>query len=229
MYYFYDWTMLLLIPGILIAGYAQARVQSAYARYSQVISAKRMTGAEAARTLLQENGIRDVSVDAVKGTLSDHYDPRKKKLNLSHEIYHGSSLAALAVAAHETGHALQHHERYMPLSLRSAIVPVAQIGSNLALPLCIIGMFLSLVLVHVRIALFAGVVLFQLVTLPVEFDASKRGMAMLEHYGMITGDEVKGASAVLKAAALTYVAALMVSLLQLLRLLFIFGGRRRRN
>jgi Zn-dependent membrane protease YugP len=214
---------------LLIAGYAQVRVQSAYTRYSRVFSAKRVTGAEAARELLKQNGVDNVSVGVVQGTLSDHYDPRKKTLNLSQDVYHGTSLAALAIAAHETGHALQHHERYMPLSLRSAIVPIAQIGSNLAIPLCIIGLFVSLFLVHVGIALFAGVVLFQLVTLPVEFDASKRGMVMLEHYGMITRDEVKGASAVLRAAALTYVAALMMSLLQLLRLLVIVGGRRRRN
>jgi Zn-dependent membrane protease YugP len=178
---------------------------------------------------LKSNGIFNVPVEAVQGTLSDHYDPRKKTLGLSQEVYYGTSLASLAVAAHETGHALQHHRNYVPLKIRWAIVPVARFGSSLALPLCLIGMFVSIFLVHLGIALFVGVVLFQLVTLPVEFDASHRAMVMLETHGMITQDEAKGASAVLKAAALTYVAALMVSLLQLARLLILFGGRRRRD
>jgi Zn-dependent membrane protease YugP len=221
--------MLLLIPGMLIAVYAQSRVRSAFARYLKVASVRGITGGEAARELLRLNGITDVSVDTVQGTLSDHYDPGKKKLFLSRDVYQGSSLASLAVAAHETGHAIQHREHYLPLTVRSAIVPVARFGSTLALPLCILGMIFSLFLVHVGIALFAGVVVFQLVTLPVEFDASKRAMVMLEGNGMITGEEVSGASSVLRAAALTYVAALMTSLLQLLRLLLIFGGRRRRN
>jgi Zn-dependent membrane protease YugP len=228
-YYYYDWTMLLLIPGMLIAMYAQARVKSAFARYLKVASAKGTTGAAAARELLGKNGITDVSVHAVRGTLSDHYDPGKKKLFLSGEVYNGTSLASLAVAAHETGHAVQHKEHYPPLALRSAIVPVARIGSTLALPLCILGMFFSLFLTHVGIALFAGVVIFQLATLPVEFDASRRAMVMLESYGMLGREEIPGASSVLRAAALTYVAALMVSLLQLLRLVLLFGGRRRRN
>jgi Zn-dependent membrane protease YugP len=221
--------MLLLIPGMLIAMYAQARVRSAFARYLKVASAKGITGAAAARELLGRNGISDVSVHTVQGTLSDHYDPGKRKLFLSGEVYHGTSLASLAVAAHETGHAVQHREHYPPLAFRSAIVPVVRFGSVLALPLCVLGMIFSLFLVHVGIVLFTGVVVFQLATLPVEFDASKRAMAMLEGYGMIAGDEVQGASAVLRAASLTYVAALMMSLLQLLRLLLLFGGRRRRN
>jgi Zn-dependent membrane protease YugP len=229
MYYYYDWTMLLLIPGMLIAMFAQARVKSAFARYLKAPSAKGTTGAAAARELLGRNGIADVSVHVVQGTLSDHYDPRNKKLFLSGEVYHGTSLASLAVAAHETGHAVQHKEHYPPLAFRSAIVPVARFGSALAFPLCILGMFFSLFLVHVGIALFAGVVIFQLATLPVEFDASRRAMVMLENYGMLTRDEIPGASSVLKAAALTYVAALMMSLLQLLRLLLLFGGRRRRR
>jgi Zn-dependent membrane protease YugP len=221
--------MLLLIPGMLAAMYAQARVRSAFARYLKVASAGGITGAAAARELLERNGITDVSVHAVQGTLSDHYDPGNKKLFLSGEVYHGTSLASLAVAAHETGHAVQHNEHYAPLAFRSAIVPVARFGSTLALPLCVLGMFFSLFLVHVGIVLFAGVVIFQLATLPVEFDASKRAMTMLEKYGMLAGNEVQGASAVLRAASLTYVAALMASLLQLLRLLLLFGGRRRRN
>ena len=227
--YYYDWTMLLLIPGMILAMYAQYKINSVYSKYSQVASSRRITGAEAAAILLRSNGVTGVSIQMVQGKLSDHFDPKKKVLALSSDVYQGFSLASLAVAAHETGHALQHHEGYKPLAIRSAIVPVAQFGSTLAIPLCFIGMFVSMYLVHIGIALFAGVVLFQLITLPVEFNASNRAIAMLEREGFVQQNEVSGTQAVLNAAALTYVAALITGILQLLRLWLIYGNRNQRR
>lgn len=229
--YLFDSTWLLLIPGILLALLAQSRVNSAFNRYSQVKSMSGWTGAAAARRMLDENGLDNVPIRPAQGRLSDNYDPRKKVLNLSQSVHDSQSLAALGVAAHEVGHAIQHKNRYAPMALRSALVPVANIGSFAAWPLLIIGlMFAMPVLVDIGIAVFSAAVLFQLVTLPVEFDASRRGLALLRDSGYLQEEEVAGARKVLTAAAMTYLAATLMAILQLLRLLLIAnGGSRRRN
>ncbi|ADG82644.1 zinc metallopeptidase [Thermincola potens] len=225
---FWDPTIIILIPGLLLSLYAQFKIQSTFARYLQVRSAAGITGAEAARRLLERARIYDVAVEMTPGTLSDHYDPRKKVLRLSPQVYNGTSLASLGVAAHEVGHAIQHDIGYMPLNIRAAFVPVVNIGSTLAFPLLILGLILAIKpLVWVGIYAFAAVVLFQLVTLPVELNASARAMANLEGSGLISGAEVGATRKVLDAAALTYVAAAVVSILQLVRLLAIAGFFRR--
>lgn len=221
---FYDWTIILLIPAIILSLYAQIKVQSTYTRYAKVQSASGVTGAMAARELLQQAGIDDVQVELVQGHLTDHYDPRSKKLRLSPEIYNSSSLAALGIAAHETGHAIQHDVGYYPLAFRNSLVPVANIGSNAAFPLIILGLILGLPNLAIwGVYAFAAVVLFQLVTLPVEFNASSRAVAVLEGSGFITGSEVRPTKKVLNAAALTYVAAAITAILNLVRLLIISG------
>lgn len=225
---FWDPTIIILIPGLLLSLYAQFKIQSTFARYLQVRSAAGITGAEAARRLLERARIYDVAVEMTPGTLSDHYDPRKKVLRLSPQVYNGTSLASLGVAAHEVGHAIQHDIGYMPLNIRAAFVPVVNIGSTLAFPLLILGLILAIKpLVWVGIYAFAAVVLFQLVTLPVELNASARAMANLEGSGLISRAEVGATRKVLDAAALTYVAAAVVSILQLVRLLAIAGFFRR--
>lgn len=221
---FFDWTMILLIPAILVSMYAQAKVNGAYAKWSQVRSTSGISGAVAARELLRQAGIHDVEVEMVQGHLTDHYDPRSKKLRLSPQVYNSSSIAALGIAAHETGHAIQHDVGYYPLALRNSLVPVANIGSNLAFPLIIIGLlFGNPTLAIWGVYAFTAVVLFQLVTLPVEFNASSRAVALLEGSGFITRNEVQPTKAVLNAAALTYVAAALTAVLNLLRLLIISG------
>jgi len=230
--YYFDPTYILLIPAVLLALYAQTRVQTTYAKYLRVPARSGITGAEAARELLRQNGIYDVKVEQINGRLTDHYDPRSKTLRLSPDVYNSSSLAALGIAAHEVGHACQHADEYTPLKLRNAIVPVANIGSNLAFPLLILGILLdSMNLVAIGVAAFSLAVFFQLVTLPVEYNASNRAIAALESGGMIYRDEVGPARSVLSAAALTYVAATIMAVMQLLRMLLIsglLGGRRRR-
>ena len=222
---FYDPTMILLIPAIILAIWAQMRVSSVYARYKKVPSAQGVSGAKAAQFLLNQNGIHDVEVEAVEGKLSDHYDPRTKKVRLSVDNYRGQSLAAVAVAAHEVGHAIQHHAKYVPLQLRHTILPATNIGSWAAFPLFIIGFFFQTpFLMDLGIILFAGVVLFHFVTLPVEYNASHRALALLGTHGMLLEEEVKGARKVLNAAALTYVAATAVALIHLLRLLILRGN-----
>ena len=228
MYWGYDSTYLLLIIGMLITAAATARLNSVYGKYRKVRSASGMTGAEAAQRILRAAGISDVSIGMVNGSLSDHYDPISKRVNLSREIYEGTSLASVGVAAHECGHAIQHATNYLPLNFRSMIVPIANIGSSLSWPLFLIGLIFSIgPLLTVGILLFAMAVLFQLVTLPVEFNASKRALYMLGSTGILGEQEKKGAKAVLQAAALTYVAALMASILQLLRLVALSRRRRR--
>lgn len=228
--FYFDATFLILIPGLVVALYAQFKVQSTFSRYVQVRAGSGLTGAQVARRLLEDAGIYDVTVEQTGGHLSDHYDPRKKALRLSPEVYNGASLASLGVAAHETGHAMQHHQGYLPLSLRASFVPVAQFGSTLAFPLFLIGiLFRSETMIFAGIFLFTAVVLFQLITLPVEFNASRRALAALQSGGYVSSVEATGAKKVLDAAALTYVAAALMGLLQLLRLLLIsgvFGGRR---
>lgn len=227
--YFGDTTFILLIPAIILALYAQARVKGTYARYSRVIAQSGMTGAEAARSLLNTGGAGDVPVERIAGQLTDNYDPRKKVLRLSEGVYDGRSLAALGIAAHETGHALQHHSHYAPLQFRNGFFPVANIGSTLAFPLFFIGLLTSSrgpsILMDIGILLFAAAVLFSVVTLPVEFNASKRAVHILETQGMLNGQEIAGARKVLSAAALTYVAATAMAIVHLVRLLVIRGSR----
>ncbi|HEY8392327.1 MAG TPA: zinc metallopeptidase [Capillibacterium sp.] len=227
--FYYDPTYLLLLPAILLAVYAQAKVNSTFQRYLRVRASSGMTGAQVARALLDKNRLYDVTVEIVPGRLTDHYDPHTKKLRLSPEVYHGTSLAALGVAAHETGHAAQHAQEYIPLNLRNAIYPVASFGSNLAFPLFFIGLLFGrggTWLMDLGILLFTFAVLFQVITLPVEFNASRRALGMLESEGyLLRGQEVAGARKVLSAAALTYLAATATAVLQLFRLLLIRGYR----
>lgn len=220
---FFDSTMLIVLPGLLLAMYAQIKVHSTFSRYSQVRSQTGMTGAQAARQILNAQGLDDVPVEMIEGELSDHYDPRDKVLRLSRPVYSGSSVASLGVAAHEAGHAIQHATGYYPLNIRNSLVPVANFGSMLAFPLFLIGFLISPSLIRAGLWLFSAVIIFQVVTLPVEFNASNRAVALLEGHNFISGAEITGTKKVLSAAALTYVAAVLVSLLQLVRLLLISG------
>ncbi|MDY4692971.1 MAG: zinc metallopeptidase [Blautia sp.] len=226
--YYFDPTYFLLIIGMFLSLAASAKVKSTFARYSRVRSASGITGAEAARRILQMAGIRDVTIVPISGSLTDHYDPRSKRLALSQDVYDNTSVAAVSVAAHECGHAIQHAINYVPLTLRSAIVPIANFGSTLSWPLFLAGLLFSIrPLVMLGILLFSFAVIFQLVTLPVEFNASSRALKMLGSTGMLGPDESKSARKVLTAAALTYVAALASSILQLFRLIILAGGRDR--
>lgn len=224
-----DPTIFLVLIGVLLSLWAQNRVNSTFARYSRVRSFSGMTGAEAARRLLNAQGIYDVTVQPVSGKLTDHYDPRTKVVKLSDSVYNATSVAAIGVAAHECGHAMQHNEGYGPLRFRSALVPVANFGSQLSWPMILLGILfggLGSPLVQVGILMFSLAVLFQLVTLPVEYDASHRAVTLLDSTGILVGQEVGQTRKVLNAAALTYVAAAAASILQLLRLLILFGNRR---
>jgi Zn-dependent membrane protease YugP len=227
--YFGDTTFLILLPALVFALIAQARVKSTYARYAKVAAASGLTAADVARSLLQSGGAGDVAVEKVAGQLTDHYDPRKRVLRLSEGVHDSRSLAALGIAAHEAGHALQHHDHYAPLMLRNGFFPVANIGSTLAIPLFFIGLLTSRqgpsILMDIGILLFAGAVVFSLVTLPVEFNASRRAVALLGGRGFLSPDEVGGARKVLSAAALTYVAATAMAVMQLVRLLLIRNSR----
>lgn len=229
--YYFDPTYVLVLIGAVLCIWAQARVSSTYSKYSKVLSRTGMTGAQAAQRILQLSGIYDVRIEHVPGNLTDHYDPANKVLRLSDSVYGSPSVAAIGVAAHECGHAVQHDKGYAPLQFRSALVPVANIGSKAGIPLIILGAFLGMnqTLIHIGIWVFALAVLFQVVTLPVEFNASGRALAMLGDYGMLDRDETNGCRKVLKAAALTYVAAVASAILQLLRLVLLFGGDRRRD
>mgnify|MGYP005797638471 FL=1 len=219
--------ILLVIPAMLIALWAQMRVKSTFAKYSREGTYGGLTGAQAARRILDANGLTDVRIEPVRGSLTDHYDPRDKVVRLSMDVYGCDTVAAVGVAAHETGHAIQHAVGYFPLQLRNAIIPITNIGSQLSIPLVFIGYFLGMQpLVSLGILLFSLVTVFQLITLPVEFNASRRALATLDEYGMVNDYEHEGVRKVLSAAALTYVAALIVSLANLLRLILPFGGRR---
>ena len=227
----FDPTYILIIIAAIISLIAQWRVNSAFSKYSRVASMSGMTGAQAARMILQSNGINDVSVQRISGKLTDHYNPSTKVLNLSESVYGSTSVAAIGVAAHECGHAIQHARGYFPLSLRTALVPVANIGSQLSWVFIIVGAILSFnqTLITIGIIMFSAAVLFQLVTLPVEFNASARALEQLESNGILYRDEVSQTRKVLSAAALTYVAAAATAILQLLRLIILFGGRGRRD
>lgn len=223
------WYLILVVPALLISLWAQFKVKSTYAKYSDKLVSNGMTGADVARYIQQANGIH-TGIQAVAGELSDHFDPRSNVIRLSQGVYGRSSVAAVGVAAHETGHALQHAADYSPVKLRTAMVPVTNFASGLSPILILLGILMSVdVLAYVGIALFSMATLFQLVTLPVEFNASSRAVAALESSGQFTEEELKGVKKVLTAAALTYVAALLVSLMTLLRLILIVGGNGRRR
>jgi len=227
--YFGDITFFLIIPAMLLAGLAQLRVSTSFNKYSQHMSRRGKSGAEVAASILRGNGIYDVDVEMGHGHLTDHYDPRSRRIVLSEEVYGSSSIAAISIAAHEAGHALQHSTGYAPLALRSFIVPVASFGSRLAMPLFLIGMFMGEAghfFIELGILFFACAVLFQVITLPVEFNASRRAIAVLTDGMYLDEEEVVPARKVLNAAAMTYVAATFVALLQLLRLLLLSGRRR---
>lgn len=226
MFYFGDPTFLLLIPALILAFYAQAKVQGAFRKYSQVQASSGLSGSEVARRLLSRYRVDDVAVEATEGSLTDHYDPTKKVIRLSPEVYNSTSIAALGIAAHETGHAMQHAKGYKPLALRTGIFPVASLGSQLAFPLFFLGfIFGGRTLMDAGIILFTLAVLFQLLTLPVEFNASKRAVSMLHENAIIGQGEVAATKSVLSAAALTYVAATAMAALQLVRLLLLRGSR----
>jgi len=223
--FFWDPTMILLIPGIILGMYAQAKVMSAFSKYSEVPVSTGLSGAEAAKRVLEAQGIYDVEIEPIGGYLSDHYDPRSKTLRLSEQNYYGRSLAAVGIAAHEAGHAVQHATDYLPMVVRSGFVPLASFGSIAWIFLFLGGLILGMpMLLKVGIFLFTFVVFFQLVTLPVELNASKRAIALLTTSGVIYEDEVPDAKKVLNAAALTYLAGLVMAILQLLRLLIIAGA-----
>ena len=232
-FFYFDSTYILVLPAIILAVIAQGKVSSTFNKYSRVPSRIGMTGAEAARRIMELNGIYDVSIERVAGNLTDHYDPSKKVLRLSDNVYSSSSIAAIGVAAHETGHAIQHARGYAPLSLRSIMVPAVNFGSRLFLPLILLGLLFSFSsamgnsLITLGIILFGITVLFTLVTLPVEFNASKRAIACLSESRILYDDEVDRAKKVLSAAAMTYVASAAVAIAQFLRLLVLFGGRNR--
>ena len=227
--FFYDsYYWILVVPAMLLAAFAQMKVSSTFNRYSQVRSRSGYTGAQAARDILDRNGLQGVRIERVRGNLTDHYDPRSNVVRLSDSVYDSPSVAAIGVAAHECGHAVQHAVGYFPIKLRSALIPVTNIGSKLSIPLLLIGLVVQVEpLINLGILLFSTMALFQLVTLPVEYNASNRALATLDSTGMLSGDELQGSKKVLSAAALTYVAALLVAVMQLLRLLLLFGGRRR--
>lgn len=226
---FFDYYYLILVvPAILFALWAQSQVNSAFNQYSKVRTLRGLTGAQAAEAVLRAHGIYDVQIQHIAGNLTDHFDPRDKVIRLSDNVFHNDSVAAVGVAAHEAGHAVQYAVGYGPIKLRSALVPICNIGSQLSLILIVIGLLLySKPLFGVGVLLFATAVVFQLVTLPVEFNASRRAIASLEGTHLLEDDELRGARKVLGAAAMTYVAALLVSLAQLLRFLLAFAGRRR--
>ena len=228
-YYYYDPTYMLIVISALISLFAQFLVNSRFSKYSRVRSRSGMTGAQAAERILQSQGIYDVAIQRVSGKLTDHYDPRNKTLNLSDAVYASTSVAAVGVAAHECGHAIQHARGYAPLSFRSALVPVANIGSQLSWLFIILGIFFggSHTLIMIGILMFSAAVLFQLVTLPVEVNASRRALKILGNTGILNSEELPMTRKVLKAAALTYVASAAAAILQLLRLVILFGGRNR--
>lgn len=228
-YLLYYYTGIIMLPVFIFALVCQAKVKTNFNRYSQVISRSGMTGADAAWRLLQLNGITDVKIKRISGTLTDYYDPNKKEICLSEDVFNSRSIAAIGVACHEAGHACQHNERYFPLKIRSLVIPATQIGSALGVPLCLIGLFInSEPLAYAGLIMYGFVALFQLITLPVEFNASKRALQTIEANGFLTDSEYVGARKVLSAAALTYVAALASALATMLRLLIIVAGGRRR-
>ncbi len=230
-YYGFDWTYILLLIGVVVTGIASIKVKTTFKKFSKIKSTTGMTGAEAAKQILQSEGINDVIVQHVSGELTDHYNPATKTVNLSDSTYGSTSVAAIGVAAHECGHVIQHHTGYVPITIRSSLVPVANIGSKIGIPICILGAFLGMnqSLINIGIIVFSFAVLFQIVTLPVEFNASSRAVRLLGSLNILNPDEVRDTKKVLGAAAMTYVASAFASILSLVRLVILFGGNRRRN
>ncbi len=233
-YYYFDWTYLVLVlPCIILSLWASSNVNSTFKRYSRQFSVRRITGAQAAQRVLSANGVTGVKIDRVSGNLTDHFDPKSNVIRLSDSVYDSTSTAAIGVACHEAGHAVQYARGYAPIKLRAAVIPITNFGSKLAMPLILLGLLLSAFmdasygLVYLGIACFSLSLVFQLITLPVEFNASRRAMQAIADVDILTEEEQKGARKTLTAAALTYVAATAVALAQLLRLLVIFGNRRR--
>ncbi len=233
---YFDWTYLVIVlPCILLSLWASSNVNSTFNRYSKQFSLRRITGAQAAQRVLSVNGVTGVRIERVSGNLTDHFDPKTNVIRLSDSVYDATSTAAIGVACHEAGHAVQYARNYAPIKLRAAIIPVTNFGSKLAMPLILLGILLSAfmdasyTLVYLGIACFGLSLVFQLITLPVEFNASRRAMQAIDESNLLTEEEQKGARKTLTAAALTYVAATAVALAQLLRLIVIFGGRRRRD
>ena len=238
MFYYYGFDMtyiILVLPCVILAMWASANVNSTFNKYSKVHSIRRITGAEAAQRVLTTNGVTGVRIERVAGNLTDHFDPRTNVIRLSDAVYSSTSTAAIGVACHEAGHAVQYAKHYSPMKLRATVIPITNIGSKLAMPLILIGVLLSAfyemsyTLVYVGIACFGLSLVFQLITLPVEFNASRRAMMAISDANILTEEEQRGARKTLTAAALTYVAATAVALMQLLRLILIFGGRRRND
>ena len=228
-YLLYYYTGIIMLPVFIFALICQAKVKTNFNRYSQIMNRSGMTGADAAWRLLQLNGITDVKIKRISGTLTDYYDPNKKEICLSEDVFNSRSIAAIGVACHEAGHACQHNEGYFPLKIRSIVIPATKIGSALGVPLCLIGLLInSEPLAYAGLFMYGFVALFQLITLPVEFNASKRALQTIETNGFLTDSEYVGARKVLSAAALTYVAALASALATMLRLLIIVAGGRRR-
>lgn len=226
-FYFDYYYLILVVPALIFAMYAQVKINSNYRKYSSVYARGGMTAAQVSEMILRQNGIFDVTVQRISGNLTDHYDPKRRVISLSEGVYSSTSIAAIGIAAHETGHALQHETGYFPIKIRMAIVPITNIGSMLGIPLAFIGLLISSdLLVNIGLLLFSLVAIFQLVTLPVEFNASGRALKILKSQAILASDELVGAKKVLSAAALTYVAAFLSSLANLLRLLLIFGNRR---
>lgn len=227
--YIDPWYIILVVPAMLLAFWAQINVNTTFSRYSKVLAPSGMTGAESARRVLEANGVTGVRIERISGNLTDHFDPKTNTIRLSESVYDATTVSAVGVAAHEAGHAVQYAVGYAPMQLRAAIIPATNIGSQLAMPLVLLGLiFSSAMLVDIGILAFSMSTLFQLITLPVEFNASRRAVATLES-SCVSDTEVKGAKAVLRAAALTYVAALAVSLASLLRIILLFGNRNRRD
>ncbi|MFM9413156.1 zinc metallopeptidase [Peptococcus simiae] len=224
---YFDPTFLLLIPCLILGIYAQSKVSSTYRKYNDIANMQGYTGLDVARKMLDDNGLYDVTISQIGGELSDHYDPREKEVRLSYDVYYGNSISAVGIAAHEVGHAIQHAKGYFPLRIRNTVIPITNFGSFLYLPLIILGIVLSAApLIKWGIIFFSLIVFFQVITLPVEFNASRRAIATLGGENILNQGELAGAKSVLGAAALTYVAAAVTAIFQLLRLILIFGGGR---
>ena len=230
-YYYLDFSYIIfIIPALLFGLWAQFRVNTAFNKYSRIANSRGYTGAETAKYILEQNGVYDVTIRHISGNLTDNYNPKNKTINLSDGVYNSASVAAVGIAAHETGHAIQHAVSYFPIRLREMVIPVTQIGSWVYMPLLLLGMlFSSQTMIDVGIIMFSMIAVFQLITLPVEFNASNRAIKTIREGELLYGQELSGAKSVLKAAALTYVAALVSSLAQILRLMVLFGGNRRRQ
>lgn len=227
-YFYFDYYYLILVvPALLLAIWAQVQVKTTYRKYSRVPNSRGMTGAYAAQAVLNFYGITDVRIERVSGSLTDHYDPRSKVIRLSDGVYNSSTVAAIGIACHEAGHAAQHAENYAPIKIRNAIIPVCNIGSTIGIPLALIGWIFSFsILIYVGLGLYAAVFIFQVATLPVEFNASRRAIKVIDETQLLRDDEIGGAKKVLASAAMTYVASMIVSLANLLRLLLRFSNRR---